>query len=291
MSQLRVWFPLGGGVGDCAFDFLHEPEFQKLASLVEDHDARVRCVSQCHCDAVEDLFKNHPHVHEHLTEPWHPPTPEDGNRFNNVEDGYIPISRTDLLRHAGVHQLRMQPTQLYLSDEEKAQLGWYSSVRPLIAIQPYAGLSDRDGFDPPAIGRLCEALLQLQPNCRIVILGKNHERGHKYSREECFFEHPNVLNRIDQIGIRLACYLVSICDAFCGAHSNLIRIAWDTRRRSACVMPDPLMTRHLEKLDKKYTYGFGQPESRIYTYPFDHGQERRFDLINIEALAAFLLRG
>jgi hypothetical protein len=237
------------------------------------------------------MFRHHPHIHEHLAEPWHPPCSEDGPRFSNVEDGYIPLDRNDLLRHAGIHQVRLQPTQLYLSDTEKMELAWYSSVRPLICLQPYAGLSDRDGFDPHAVGRLCEALLRLQSNCRIVVVGKNHERGHKYSREECFFEHPQVLNRIDQIGIRLAYHLVSICDAFCGAHSNLIRTAWDARRRNACVMPDPLMTRHLVNLDKKYTYGFQHPESRIYTYPFDHGREREFGALDVEGIAQFLLRG
>ncbi len=291
MSQLKVWFPLGGGIGDVVYDLLHEPHFRKLASLVEDYSARVRCVTQCHCDAVTDLFLHHPHVHEHLAEPWHPPTHEDGHRFNNPEDGFIPINRTDLLRHAGVHQLRLVPTQIFLSEEEKVMLGWLSSVRPLIVLQPYAGLSDRDGFDPPALSRLCEALLNLEPRCRIVVVGKNHQRGHKYAREECHFEHPQVLNRIDTIGIRMAHHLVTICDAFCGAHSNLIRTAWDARRRNVCVMPDPLMTRHLEKLDRKYTYGFANVESRIFTYKFDHGERRQFETLNVEAIATYLLRG
>jgi ADP-heptose:LPS heptosyltransferase len=291
MADLFVTSNLGGGIGDCVHDWLHEPEFRKLFGLVTDYGARTRLIVQCHCAGAEDLFQHNPYVHEVRVESWRPPNLEDSRRFNEPDGEWIPLSRNDLLFRAGVRAISLQAPQLYLSEDDQRLLGQLLERRPAIVLQPYAGLSDRDGFDPPAIQRLCEALLNLNDQVSILIIGKNHERGHKYAREEVLFEHPQVTNLIDQLGIRVAYHLTARCDAFCGAHSNLIRTAWDHRRRCACVMPSPLMTDHLPKLDPKYTYGFRQPEVRQFTYHFEVGGERQFWTLDTESLARFLLYG
>lgn len=291
MPVLRVCAPLGGGIGDVVYDFLKTEPFRKLASLVEDYKATIRIYTQCHCDGTEDIFLHHPHVHEVISEPWHPPTVEDVHRWNHpTEDGYIPISRNDLLHQWGVRALTLQPPTLHYSSEELALVARLTAQRPCIVAQPYAGLSDRDGFDAAALARLAADLHALHPGVNFLVLGKNHDRGHKYSREECP-DLPGVTNLIDQLGIRVAHKIVESCDVFVGAHSNLIRTAWDHRKRTALVVPDPLMTRHLPTIDPKYTYGTKYPENRTFTYSFDHGQPRQFEFLDTKALATFLLRG
>ena len=289
--MIRVTLSLGGGVGDVWWDLLHDPEYRKIAGLVEGYDIRVRAIVQCHCAGSEDIFAYNPCVHEVHVEPWRPPNTEDQRRFNEVDDGWIPIHRNDLLYQAGVRQIQFGQPRLYLTDEEQTLIDALLAPPPCVVLQPYAGLSDRDGFDPPAIQRLCEALFKLSDQVRVLVVGKNHERGHKYAKEEVLFEHPRVINLIDQLGIRVAYHLVARCDAFCGAHSNLIRAAWDHRRRCACVLPSPLLTDHLPKLDPKYTYGLRQPEVRQFTYEFDGQSERRFWTLDCETLARFLLYG
>lgn len=295
MANLCVFCALGGGIGDVVFDFLHEPEFKKFFGLVENYDARVRAYAQCHCAGVEDVFAHNRYIHEVVVEPWRLPNAEDAHRFNHpIVDGdvtWIPVNRNDMLYQAGVRQVNVRPTQLYLTDEEQFYVAKLLERKPTVVVQPYAGLSDRDGFDPPAIQRLCEELIRLNDQVNILIVGKNHDRGHKYAREEVHFENPCVTNLIDRLGIRVAYHLVAGCDAFCGAHSNLIRTAWDHRRRCACVLPAPLMTDHLPRLDLKYTYGFRLPEVRQFTYEFESGGERKFWTLDTECLARFLICG
>ena len=295
MADLNVFICCGGGAGDVWWDLLHEPEFRKLYGLVENYDARVRAYVQCHCP-VEDVFAHQKYIHEVVSEPWRLPNAEDAHRFNHPivdPDGtvWIPINRNDLLYRAGVQSINVRPVEVVLTDEEQLQVARLLDRKPAIVIQPYAGLSDRDGFDPPALQRLCEALIHMNDQVSILIVGKNHERGHKYAREEVLFEHPSVTNLIDRLGIRMAHHLVAGCSAFCGPHSNLVRAAWDHRRRCACVLPSPLMTDHLPRLDQKYTYGFRQPEVRQFTYEFEPGGERKFWTLDTELLARFLLFG
>lgn len=288
---MNVYFAVGGGIGDCWWDFLHEPEFRKLYGLVENYNAHVRAIVQCHCAGAEDVFAHNKYVHEVVCEAWRLPNAEDSHRLNQPLDGYVPINRNDLLYHHGVRQINTRPNELRLNDEEQLVVARLLDRKPAIVLQPYAGLSDRDAFDPASIQRLCEALIYLNSNVNILIVGKNHERGHKYSTEEVHFTHPCVTNLIDQLGIRVAHHLVSGCSAFCGAHSNLIRAAWDRRRRTALVVPSPLMTDHLPTMDAKYTYGMRFDESRLFTYEFTHGTERKFWTLDCENIARFLLYG
>jgi len=291
--MLKCFGTLGGGAGDTWYDLLNVPHFRKLPSLVERYGARVRIVSQCHClGTVTELLAGNPYVHEVIEEPWEMPSPELGQRWNSVDaDGYIPISRDDLLYQAGVRHLDLRSPGIYANEEEKALAHRLTADRPCIVAQPYAGLSDRDAFDVASLQSLAEQLYHLDRHARLLVVGRNHERGHKYNEELCPLGLPNVVNLIDQLSIRAAYLLVSYCDAFVGAHSNLIRAAWDHRRRTALVIPDPMMTNHLPKLDPKYTYGIRHPENRTFKFPFDHGIERRFDLLDTVGLARFLLRG
>lgn len=297
MSQFKVFAAVGGGAGDIWWDWVHDRRFAKIPDLVERYGARVRIYSQCHClGTATDLFQGHgslhPYAHQIIEEPWEMPSPELNQRWNNPDaDGYIPITRDDLLHAAGVRRLDLKAPTFYLSDEERWTIQKLATERPCIVAQPYAGLSDRDAFDPASLARLATHLHDLDRNARLLVIGKNHERGHKYNQELCPAGHPNVVNLIDKLGIRVAYHLVAACDAFVGAHSNLIRAAWDHRRRTALVIPDPMMTNHWPKLDSKYTYGCRQPENRTFTFPFDHDVPRRFDLLDTGSLARFLLRG
>ena len=289
MAQHRWYLTFGGGLGDVVYDYLRCPGAWRMGPLCETYGAEIRVYTLCHNDGVMDAFRANPYIKEHIVEPWHPPCPEDHIRFNNEIDGFKPLQHTAVFhREYGQGMERAEP-KLYLYQEEKSRLAGLMADRPLIVAQPYAGLSDRDGFDSPSFERLVEETVALDPRVRFVVIGKNHERGHKYAREELFFSHPNVVNLIDKAGIRFCFHLVANCDAFVGCHSNLIRTAWDFRRRNICVMPDPLMTSHVGSLDAKYTYGLRYPESRTFTYPFEAGGPRQFELMDSKLMAAFLL--
>ena len=158
--------------------------------------------------------------------------------------------------------------------------------------QPWAGLSDRDAFDSASFEKLVHQLVRMEPNCRIVVTGFNHTRGHKYSREELHFSHSNVVNLIDKLGLRSTYHLVNQCDAFVGSHSSLIRMAWDARKRNVCVLPWPHEERHINSLDGKYTYGWCYPESAKFTFPYEidaPNTERHFDQLDFEGVAHWLL--
>lgn len=291
MPGPQFYLAYGGGLGDVVWDYLRDPAAQRLRWLVESHGARIRVYTQCHNAGVKDLFRHHPFIHEHITEDWHPPTPEDADRFRNPIDGYLPLQRESFfIPTYGIDYPHHEP-ELYVSHEERVRLGSLLARRPAIVVQPYAGLSDRDGFDPAALQRLAQAIYVRSRDARLIVVGFNHDRGFKWTREEVGFEHPSVIDTIDTLGIRAAIRLVQGCDAFCGSHSNLIRTAWDHQKPNVCVMPNPSMTSHLPKLDRKYTYGFHQAHSRIASYPFGEGVERDFSQLDCEAIADFLLFG
>lgn len=291
MNTYKVMLSFGGGLGDVLWDFLNDRRSWWLKGLVEGYGARIRVITQCHNSGIEDLFRNHPYIHEHIVEAWQPPSTEATQRLRNPIDGYIPICRDDLLQAHGIYPGAPDKPQLYLARAEVEQLQRLLSRRPLICAQPFAGLSDRDAFDSQSFYRLVGEIVHLNPDTHIVVLGKNHDRGCKYAREELNFEHPNVTNLIDKTGIRFNYFLVANCDAYVGSHSNLIRTAWDFRKRNACVMPSPMMEDHIPHLDGKYTYGWKYPESRKFFFPFESAENRGFDRIDYSGLAQFLIRG
>jgi hypothetical protein len=288
MGVPQYYLIYGGGLGDVVWDFMRDPAAKRLRALKETTGARVRVYTQCHNDGVLDVFKYHPLIDEHIAEPWAPPSPELAQRFVQPIDGYNRYA-AGLVPAEHWQQLPEERVTLYLSAQEAGKLSGLLSKRPVVVVQPYAGLSDRDGFNQTTMKRLVLELARLDDNVRILMVGKNHERGCKYQKEEVLFKHPNMMNLIDQIGIRLSYFLVASCDAFCGSHSNLIRTAWDWRKRNACVLPAPLMTDHIPLLDGKYTYGWQYPESRIFTFPFTHGAPKNFEALDTETMAAHLL--
>lgn len=286
----RNWYlAWGGGLGDVVWDYLKDRTSWRMASLVKDYGAQIRVYTLCHNDGVKDLFRCHPYVFEHISEPWHLSTPEDAVRFSNPIDGYLPLQHDAHFRPQFGFDFQLEQPEIYLSPEEQAKLASLCGQRPLFVAQPFAGLSDRDGFDSRTFEKLVTALVRLEPRTRIVVVGKNHERTHKYAREELQFHHPNVVNLIDRAGIRFCWHLVYQSDGFIGCHSNLIRTAWDARKRNACVLPWPLMERHLSQIDMKYTYGWRYPESARFTYPFDGTGERQFDKLDVLSIARWML--
>lgn len=289
MASHKWYLTYGGGLGDVVWDYMRCRGAWRMKPLVDLYGAEIRVYTLCHNDGVNDAFRFNPCIQQHISEPWHPPCPEDHVRFNNEIDGYLPLQHDGLFFNEYGAEMPREEPKLYLSNEEKAQLAALMGQRPLIVAQPYAGLSDRDGFDSTAFERLVAETMALEPRARFVVLGKNHERTHKYAREELSFSHPNVVNLIDKAGIRFGFHLVANCDAFVGCHSNLIRTAWDFRRRNICVLPHPLMTDHLPTLDVKYTYGFRYPESYRFTFPFVSSSERHFEALDFKRMAAVLL--
>ena len=274
----------GGGLGDVVWEYLRDKRAWWVEPLFRDYGARIRVYSMCHNDGVEDVFRHHPFIEAHINEPWQPPTVEIARRFSQPIDGYLPLHHDHYVYGAFSGTLDLTKPALYLSADEERQLAGLLSHRPCVVVQPFAGLSDRDAFNSTTLKQLVERLVFLCPDVQVIVVGKNHERAHKYTREAVGFEHPNVVDLIDKIGIRLGYHLVRRCDAFCGSHSNLIRVAWDWRRRNACVMPAPMMQDAMPGLDEKYKYGWKFPESRIFWFPFG-----KFEALETDTLAAFLL--
>lgn len=278
-------------MGDCLHDYLHNSVPTLFKTLCEDYFAKIKVIAVCHNDGVADLWRYSPHIYQVEIEPWKPPNREDEFRFNNPIGTFLPLNNPQYLyREVDVNSAVKVRPEIYLNQQERSYLHELCAVRPLIVLQPFAGLSDRDGFDSSALKRLIHCLADLEPNCRVCVVGKNHERNHKYTREEVGFSHPNLVDLIDRTGIRFNYHLVKNCDSYAGSHSNLIRVAWDHRKRNACILPWPLMERHLNEIDPKYTYGWRYPESAKFTFPMAApGAEREFDKLDCEGLAHFLL--
>lgn len=289
MSHRNWYLGFGGGLGDVVHDVLRERAMWRVPSLVKDYGCRIRVYTLCHNDGVNDLFRFNPYIHEHVSEGWHPCTPEDAIRFANPIDDFYPLQQDSYFRREYGMDFQLEQPDIYLSREEQAHLAAITGQRPLIVAQPFAGLSDRDAFDSETFEKLVGHILRLEPQARIAVVGKNHQRTHKYSEERLDFSHPSVLNLIDRVGIRFAWHLTRQCDAFVGAHSNLIRTAWDARRRNVCVMPWPSMADHLERIDGKYTYGFKYEESARFFYPFDGSGERGFKDLDCAGIARWVL--
>src|SRR6185437_2186868 len=171
----KWYISFGGGAGDIWYEFLHSRHAQRLPYLVNNYGIRVRAYSVTHNDGVSDLYAFNPYIHEHVVEPWHPPTVDDARRFANPIDGdWHPLQNDfHFLRESG-GEVELTPMDLYLSENEKRLLSRLVSNRPCVVVQPYAGLSDRDAFDPPALLRLCDHLADLDSQVNICIIGKNH---------------------------------------------------------------------------------------------------------------------
>jgi hypothetical protein len=208
MSCRNWYLSYGGGLGDVVYDYLKDRSAWRLASLVKDYGGRVRVYTLCHNDGVNDLFRNHPYIAEHLSEGWHLSTPEDGVRFSNPIDGYLPLQHDSFFRPQFGMDFQLEQPEIYLSPQEKAQLAALGGHRPLIVAQPFAGLSDRDGYDSDSFEKQVAQIVRLEPRARIVVVGKNHARTHKYAQEVLNFSHPNVVNLIDRAGIRFCWHLV-----------------------------------------------------------------------------------
>src|SRR5438876_8891502 len=94
------WFAsYGGGIGDCFFEYLHDQAATFIPHLVRDLSHKVRVYTCCHCDAVEDLFRYHPYISEHICESWAPPSREETIRFSNPIDGYLPLQNYAFVKH------------------------------------------------------------------------------------------------------------------------------------------------------------------------------------------------
>ncbi len=286
----RDWqLVFGGGAGDVWWEFLNTVEPQRIQYLVENHGCRIRVLSRCHNPGVADVFRFNPYVYEHVVEDWKPPCPEDHQLFNApTADGFWPLQCSPLFYQEAGGEAILNRVELYLGHDEKRLLAQLMDSRPCIVAHPFAGLSDRDAFNESSFRALVEDLVVLEPRVRVLVLGHNHNRTHKYHRESVL-PHPNVVDLIDKVGLRLGYHLTKHADAFVGSHSNLIRAAWMNRRRNACVIPAPMMTDHWAHLDKKYTYGTQFPETRLFTFPFGEGVERDFAALDTRGLASFLL--
>lgn len=288
---MKDWYwTCGGGAGDVLHSYLHDSVPTLFKTLCEDYYARIMVLLVTHNPGAQDIFRYSPWIEKVVLEPWKLPNREDEIRFANPIGNYLPLNNPNyLFKEVPADAPRIRP-EILLNQQERAYLHELCGKRPLIVAQPYAGLSDRDGFDSAAFERLVNYLAAMETNCRVVCLGFNHDRGHKYTREELHFEHPNLINLIDKTGLRFNYHLVRSCDAFVGSHSNLIRVAWDFRKRNACVLPWPLMENHLNTIDNKYTYGWRYPESAKFTFPMEApGAERHFEQLDCEQLAYFLL--
>lgn len=287
MASPKFFLAYGGGLGDVVYDYMRDKCAWRIAPLVKTYGAFIRIYTLCHNDGVDDIFRYNPYISEHIAEPWRLPNPEDAQKYTQPIDDYLPLQRDEY--YVGPYgELAGEKPELHLSGPEQQQLVALIGKRPLVVLQPYGGLSERDGFNPTTMKRLVDRLVYLDPNVRVVIVGKNH--GREQRPEVAGFTHPNMVDMIDKLGIRMSYFLVKNADAFVGAHSNLIRVAWDWRIRNACVLPAPFMTDRMQTLDPKYTYGWRFPESRIFAFPYSGGSDQqKFESLDTETLAAHLL--
>lgn len=253
----------GGGLGDVVWDYLRCPYAAALRSITQELGARVKVITCCHNSGVTDLFVGNPYLSHHEPRPWKIPSVEESNIYSNKIDGWRPLQREQL--HPDIPR---DPVRIYLNPDEQLALNVYqANESPLVVMQPFAGLSNRDAFTPHTLRAFIEGVLAEVPDALFLVLGNNDPNGHESRREELGFEHPRLVNLIDETGIRFNYHLTSIADVFVGSFSNLVRSAWDFRRRTIVVLDEALRHNGIPRTDARYTYGWEYPECTLMTYP------------------------
>lgn len=258
MSE-RLYFEYGGGLGDVWYDYLHDGAASYFHALVHDCGVDIRIITRCANPGVSDLFLYNPYISAHIEEPWAMASPETVNYFRNPIDGYAPG------RLRGCSGLRQIEPQIYLTVDEEVLLTAIFASGPVIVAQPFAGLSNRDAFNAATLYATIDAITTERPDVTVVVVGATTGTRGESRVESVPFEHPNMLNLIDETGIRFNYHLTARAHGYIGSFSNLVRAAWDHHRANVVVVDAFTYGDELPHGDARYTYGWGYPETLLLT--------------------------
>ncbi len=249
---------LGGGLGDAVMHYINTPMFRKLEAIkANTPNFDLHIYSQVHNNGVEDLFWYHPVVTRHLHIAQLPQFQGYG-KFDHslIPKDLRPLSSVDLFN------LPDSPPIFNLSHNEQKKIDQlFESKEPVIVIQPFAGLSERDAFDQNSLHELVECL----PGKKIII-GNNAPRGCVDRIQKFISTNPNVINLIDSVGIRFTYHLVARCNAFIGCHSSIVLLSWYHDKPTVCILPMPFLEDHWNRLNPNYKKGVDRNNTLITSF-------------------------
>lgn len=259
MYPVNTYFcELTGGIGDALLTYLHTPVLRKLPLMKACvPDLEVHIYSQVHNNGIEDLFWYHPVVTRHLQIVQLPQF----TSYEGFDQSLVPPHLKSCISLDCSEFPDHEPV-FNLSDFEQKRLDKLIGMpQPLIVIQPFAGLPDRDAFDSASLKKFVSGL----PGTKIII-GSNAPRVCSDRSQRVDFEDPSVINLIDALGIRLTYHLIQRCDAFIGCHSSIVLLAWYHNKPTVCILPMPFLSDKWEALDPKYKAGVGRENTLITSF-------------------------
>jgi ADP-heptose:LPS heptosyltransferase len=254
----KYFFILGGGLGDAVMHYIRSPLFRKLPLIKEANpDIEVHVYSQVHNNGIEDLFWHHPVVNRHVQIvqlPQH-------KGYENFDLTLIPADMKpgSTLPHDNFPDA--EPVFNLSSKEQDDLSKIFDTTEPVIVIQPFAGLSDRDAFDQKSLTNMAKNL----PGKKVIV-GSNAPRVCCERTQKCDTSDPSVVNLIDRVGIRFTYHLIRRCNAFIGCHSSLVLLSWHHHRPTVCVLPMPFLDNHWRSLDPMYKEGVNRENTLITSF-------------------------
>jgi hypothetical protein len=235
-------------------------------------------IDQVHNDGVTDLFRNCPYVTRHL----HVVQLPQHQGYENFDYSLIPSGTpaVDQYPHWQSYP-EDDPTFTLSEDEERDLQAVLSGGRPVIVIQPFAGLPHRDAFNEPSLTQMVYHLDQA--GYKIVIIGRDHGRlGAGRQQHVNIHESAHVVNLINRVGLRFTWHLVNRCAGYIGAHSAFILPTWYWNKPNALVIPWPSLQPHWDNVDRKYMFGLGRDNTLVATYKAEGMDISTWDYMSLD---------
>lgn len=218
----KVAILVGGGLGDCIWNYFHDDYNRKLLSIkAEEPDLHVTCYVHTNNSQACELFRYNPHVQDVVVEPYRQE---------------LPRSITPLPHVFDLSKYKDNPMPIYLGEDEQNILNQVISQGEYVVIHPFAG-EDRRAFWK----ELPDFIEKITKKYNVVVIGGSFVREDD-SREERFdHSFPRVLNLVNQASVRLCCGLVQNAKYFIGSHSCYQMAAWAYGIKSLCLVPEGLI--------------------------------------------------
>ena len=245
----KVAILIGGGLGDCIWQYFTTSYNRKLLSVKEKHDLQVTCYVHSHNDQAVELLRYNPHIYEVCKEPY---------MIGTVQRAVTPLPHV-----FNLDQFEDQPMPIYLAPGEQLLLDQVTSKGDYVVVHPFAGEQNRSFAAqlPYFIDSLVERGLN------VVVVGGSHRKSVSHCktddtyhtdgywdspewtltsqdlREEYTYTPQGVANLVDIAGVRLSCELVHHAKYFIGTHSCYQMAAWYYQIPSFCLLPDSFPSR------------------------------------------------
>jgi hypothetical protein len=214
---------IGGGLGDCIWDYLMNKPFRVLTDFSKKHKVKICCYVHSHNEHSMELLRHNRHIDEILIERYGSTTPRAIPGLENSFD---------------LNQYVEEMMPIYLSTPEKQLVDSVAKAGPFAVVHPFAGEKRR--CMGSHLHRVLAALTSR--GLRTLVVGATHSRGEERLIERCEVDMHGAINLVNKSNIRVCCELIRRAKCFVGTHSACQMAAWAYRTPSLTVIPDELTT-------------------------------------------------